>query len=137
MTDRIDDGCSLIKADRLGRARFTQKQRDAFLDAYEEGALSGPQFAKVHGLKYQTFASWRQKRTRQQNSTESPPPSESTFNLVEVGSGLVDPTKAVTPDTTLKIRLSGGAILEVSDPASAKLAAEVLVQLHPKLTQSC
>lgn len=55
MTDRIDGGGSLLKSDRLGRTRFTEEQRDAFLDAYEEGALSGPEFARVHGLKYQTF----------------------------------------------------------------------------------
>jgi hypothetical protein len=67
MTDRINENCSLLKSDRLGRARFTASQRNAFLDAYEKGALSGPQFAQVHGLKYQTFASWRQKRQRQKN----------------------------------------------------------------------
>ena len=84
MTDRINEDYSLLKSDRLGRARFTAEQRDAFLDAYEQGALSGPQFANVHGLKYQTFASWRQKRQRQREGLEAASPSsEPTFNLIE------------------------------------------------------
>lgn len=54
----------LIKMDCIGRVRTTAEHREALLTAYEESALSGPEFCKHHGIKYQTFASWLQKHRR-------------------------------------------------------------------------
>jgi hypothetical protein len=53
---------SLILQDRLGRMRFTREQRNTLQDAFEGSGLSGlsglsgPQFARLHGVAYQTFA---------------------------------------------------------------------------------
>lgn len=44
--------------------RVSDEQREALLDAYETSGLSGPQFAAQHGVNYQTFATWLQKRRR-------------------------------------------------------------------------
>ena len=137
MTDRIDDEGSLLKADRLGRTRFTPEQRDAFLDAYEQGALSGPQFAKVHGLKYQTFASWRQKRQRQREGLEIMPTQEATFNLIEASLEADTPPLIATTTAALNIRLPGGASLEVTDSSGARLAAEILDHLQTQNQESC
>ncbi|NJM38310.1 MAG: hypothetical protein HC845_10870 [Akkermansiaceae bacterium] len=54
----------LIKMDCIGRVRTTAEHRGVLLAAYEESALSGPEFCKHHGIKYQTFATWLQKRRR-------------------------------------------------------------------------
>ncbi len=134
MTDRITEDCSLLKSDRLGRARFTAAQRDAFLDAYEKGALSGPQFAQVHGLKYQTFASWRQKRQRQREDPEPTSPLEPTFNLIEANLEEEPASPSATARPSLGIRLPCGACLEVTDSSGARLAAELLnlLQSHPE-----
>ncbi len=59
---------SLIRQDRLGRMRFTREQRESLLDAYEASGLTGPQFAALHGVAYQTFATWAQKRRKQSSS---------------------------------------------------------------------
>ncbi|MCF6312677.1 MAG: hypothetical protein L3J39_09530 [Verrucomicrobiales bacterium] len=65
MTDSdLKEKAQLLKTDRLGRVRTPRDQRDAILDAFETSALSGIEFAQVHGIKYQTFATWRQKRRR-------------------------------------------------------------------------
>lgn len=52
----------LIRQDRLGRFRFSKEQREALLDAFESSGMSGTSFATAHGVKYQTFATWVQKR---------------------------------------------------------------------------
>lgn len=54
----------LIKTDRLGRIRIKPQHREALLDKFEQSGMSGQQFAKLHGIKYTTFASWNQKRRR-------------------------------------------------------------------------
>ena len=59
-----DEG-SLIKIGRMGRMRFTREQREKILDAYEASGSSGTDFAKIHGIKYQTLATWVQRRRRE------------------------------------------------------------------------
>ena len=52
----------ILKSDRRGRLRFTPEQRLALLDAYDASGLSGPKFAQLHGVNYQTFAGWFQRK---------------------------------------------------------------------------
>lgn len=52
----------LIKTDTLGRARRTREHRERILDEYERSGLSGAEFAALCGVKYQTFATWLQRR---------------------------------------------------------------------------
>ena len=53
-----------------GRVLTTQEQRRALLQAFENSGLSGPQFARVAGINYQTFATWRQQHKRQACETK-------------------------------------------------------------------
>lgn len=62
---------SLIKIDRMGRMRFTREQREKILDAYETSGASGTDFAKIHGIKYQTLATWVQRRRRERRLMQS------------------------------------------------------------------
>ena len=55
-----------LKSDALGRVQTPPEQREALLDAFEQSGLSGAAFARLHGLQYPTFMSWRQKRARKQ-----------------------------------------------------------------------
>ncbi|MBK1884431.1 hypothetical protein JIN85_18585 [Luteolibacter pohnpeiensis] len=64
MTTTKEDTGKLIRMDAIGRVRTSASQREALLDAYESSGLSGPEFAARHGVKYQTFATWLQKRKR-------------------------------------------------------------------------
>ena len=59
---------ALIKTDVLGRMHRTPEQRKKILQEYERSGLSGPKFAALCGVKYQTFASWLQCRKRPRNA---------------------------------------------------------------------
>lgn len=55
---------SIIKCDRKGRLRYTAECKQELIEAYEASGLSGPKFAELHGVKYQTLVSWLKKRRR-------------------------------------------------------------------------
>ena len=46
---------SLVKFDRRGRLRYAPEQKAALVEAYAASGLSGPKFAALHGVNYQTF----------------------------------------------------------------------------------
>jgi hypothetical protein len=71
MTDSTSDSnqfskpqYQILRTDVLGRVRTPPDLREVLLDEFEQSALSGAQFAKTRGLKYQTFATWVQKRKK-------------------------------------------------------------------------
>ena len=51
----------ILKADRRGRLRYTAEQKQVLVEAYEASGLSGPRFAALHGVHYQTLVSWLKK----------------------------------------------------------------------------
>lgn len=53
---------SLVKTDTLGRLRRSSQQRERILEEFEHSGLSGPKFAALCGVKYQTLATWLQRR---------------------------------------------------------------------------
>lgn len=53
---------SLIKTDVLGRMQRSRQQRERILEEFERSGLSGPKFAALCGVKYQTLATWLQRR---------------------------------------------------------------------------
>jgi DNA-binding transcriptional regulator YiaG len=62
-----------MKADRHGRLRFSPEQRSALLKAYQACGLSGPRFAALHGVKYQTLANWIQKSKQTEGAQAARP----------------------------------------------------------------
>ena len=112
----------LLKTDRRGRVRSTQQQRDAVLDAYEASGLSGPDFSRVHGINYQTFATWRQKRREQRESEAAKALGQQAITLVEV-------TPAKQTAHYLRIELPGGARVEINSDHQTRLAAQLLAEL--------
>ncbi|SHJ08661.1 hypothetical protein SAMN02745181_1156, partial [Rubritalea squalenifaciens DSM 18772] len=67
MTSTNSPGNPLIKTDCIGRVRLDKKHREALLDTFEKSPLSGTKFAALHGVKYQTFATWVQNRKRERD----------------------------------------------------------------------
>ena len=57
LTDEV-----ILKTDVLGRVKTPAARREGLLDEFERSGLSGRQFAELAGIKYQTFATWAQKR---------------------------------------------------------------------------
>lgn len=54
----------ILKTDTKGRVRTPAEDREALLDLFEQGGMSGAAFARLHGIRYSTFAQWRQRRDR-------------------------------------------------------------------------
>jgi len=119
----------ILKQDALGRVRVPKERREEMVDAFEASGMSGKAFAEQHGINYQTFASWIQKRRRargdykneemrrqlrassrefsaQKNSSRDAP-----LNLVEVN---VDSSLSGASLPALEIVLPGGAIVKIS-----------------------
>ena len=112
---------TILKTDTLGRREQTSpEQRDAWLDAFERTSMSGAAFARLHGIRYTTFAHWRQTRRRQRQATENK--SATFFEEVEVR----------CPDSDLvglSISLPGGASVTVTRPEQFPLVAALLKYL--------
>ena len=51
----------ILKRDAGGRVVVPVERQIELVREYERGGLSGPKFAAMAGLKYQTFATWRRK----------------------------------------------------------------------------
>ena len=87
---------TILKADRSGRLRLSPEQRFALLQAYQTSGLSGPRFAALHGVKYQTLATWIQKSKQ----TASLKPKRLLFIAAEVTTGPAPPGELLMVELT-------------------------------------
>ncbi len=60
---------TVLKTDAAGRIQMPPERREALLDEFERSGLSGAKFAKLAGVKYQTFAAWAARRRKQRGLT--------------------------------------------------------------------
>jgi hypothetical protein len=108
------------------------------LDAFDASVMSGKAFAKHHGINYQTFASWVQKRRRsrgddalrkcvgEQTLSDTP---KIALTLAEV---TVTPLlkNEISPSASpLKLTLSCGLSVKISDRAQLPLLLQLLTTL--------
>jgi transposase-like protein len=130
----------VLKSDALGRVKIDRSRREALLDEFEQSGASGPAFAKLIGVKYQTFASWRQKRRRlraaqpaKATTTMQPslPAAATALRLVEAVVESDCGQSLASGGESLCVHLPGGARVEVHDAKQAALAAELLKALVP------
>ena len=124
MTSTTETRLEILKQDRKGRVRTPKAKQEAILDEYDRSGMSGPEFAQYLGIKYQTFATWVQKRRKRKEG-----------GLV-VGKGVVGWLEAEvggeesrTGKSVLLVELAGGARFSVGDERGAILAATVLRHL--------
>lgn len=114
---------AIVRADRRGRLRYTEQQRDAMLEAFARSGLTGAKFAELHGVKYQTLTGWIQRRKRAARPRALPAPGA--FALVEVAT----PSAPANDGGVLTLRLPGGAEVHVADAAGIALAAALIREL--------
>jgi transposase-like protein len=118
----------ILKSDRRGRLRFTPEQRSAMLAAYDTSGLSGPKFAQLHGVNYQTCAGWIQRR----KCAHAP---------VAAGTGLFTLMEATAhahagpAGARLEVQLPGGVRLLIDNRSHLTLAAALIRELQ--LPSSC
>ncbi len=128
---------TVLKTDALGRITLSKEHRKALLDAFDESGLKGLEFARLHGVNYQTFASWVQKRRRERGlyPVEKPAINETLkLTLVEVDlPAAIEPpgAKDKTPAALVEILLPGGLSIRVTGSGSVPLAVELANALRP------
>ena len=125
------DEVVVLKQDGLGRVKTPAARREQLLDEYERSGLSGKEFTALVGIKYQTFATWAQKRRRQQPGAMPGKPADSVRWLEAVVAEAQNPGGKNT--VPMMLQLPGGARVEVADERQAVLAA-VMVRT---LARSC
>src|SRR6184192_2792841 len=94
----------ILPTDSRGRVRVSRERREQLLDEFEQCGMTGAQFAKTVGLKYQTFAFWRQQRQKRKPALASPaaPQKATTVEWLET---IIDKAHASAPGSMLMVRL--------------------------------
>jgi DNA-binding transcriptional regulator/RsmH inhibitor MraZ len=120
MTDTNESDVQVMKVDKRGRVRTPAKRRESLLEEFERSGISGRQFAELAGIKYQTFATWLQKRKRQRQ------PASKTADTVRWLEAVVAKAGSPVDKNSLVVLLPGGARMEVSDGKQAVLAGALV-----------
>lgn len=114
---------AILKSDRRGRLRYSKEQKSALVEAYQASGLSGPRFAALHGVNYQTLASWLQKHKQTASTAAGRQTPPSPFLLVEAEFHSMPPAGA------MELILPGGAKLAISVSGQIPLAAALIREL--------
>jgi len=115
---------AILKTDVLGRVKTPKERREQLLDEFEKSGLTGQKFAALVGIKYQTFATWAQKRRRARNAypaVKQPKQLRWLEAVVEQNSGDKRP---------LVLELPGEAKVQINNVKEAVLAAALLRALE-------
>ena len=104
--------------------RTSPERRQELLREFDRSGLSGPKFAALTGLKYQTLAGWLHKRRKQGNEV-APVAGGAIGPTVQWLETVIQSAQSATP-SALVVRLPSGATLEVATANQAPLAGAVL-----------
>jgi len=118
----------ILKTDTMGRVFTPLARREQLLDEFERSGLSGAKFAALVGIKYATFAAWAQARRRQRGTeatSKSPRKPAANMRWLEA---VVD--GAPSSGSALRLCLSGGTRLEISDATQIPLVVALLAALE-------
>ena len=118
----MNDG--IIKSDVRGRLHYSKEQKSALVQAFETSGLSGPRFAALHGVKYQTLANWIQKRKRAAAAAPPGLPSPAFLSLVPAE------LEAAGDGRAMEVLLPGGSKLVITAPGQIQLAVALIRALE-------
>lgn len=110
---------SIVKADRAGRTRYTDKYKAEVVEAFASSGLSGPAFARQCGVKYPTMAAWVAK-ARRQDVPRQDEQRPGAFIVAQIGQ------ESAVGDGVLEVRLPGGATAVAGTSRQVVLLAELL-----------
>lgn len=136
MTTLPAENGTILKVDCKGRVQMPPEKREQLLDEFEKSGLSGAKFAALSGIKYQTFAAWAARR-RAQRGLPSPAPNKKA-NPVRWLEALVSEATAPAGRALMpiKVNLSTGVWLELTQPSQVSLVA-ALIRALDKTSASC
>ena len=115
----------ILKSDGAGRVQTPAERQVALVREFERSGLSGPRFAAMAGVKYQTFATWRRKHG---GEAVSRPRVEGKLTLVEAVAGAGN-GNGNGNGNGVTIDLPGGARLCVQHAGQVTVAAALIKQL--------
>ena len=118
----------VLKQDAAGRVWTPPERREAVLDEFEKSGSPAAQFAAHVGVKYQTFATWVQKRRKARDGGGTDRSERQTPMVPRLETWVEATVEDVVDDSagTLVVHLPSGAHVEVSHAAQAKLVACLL-----------
>jgi len=117
----------MIKSDVRGRLHYSKEQRSALVKAFETSGLSGPRFAALHGVKYQTMANWIQKRKRAAAAVPPGLPCPAFLSLVPAE---IEAAAVAGAGRAMEVLLPGGAKLVITAPGQVQLAVALIRALE-------
>jgi len=122
----------VLKQDVLGRVRTPKARREELLDEFERSGLPGLKFAELTGIKYQTFATWAQKRRRQRGDYAAGKLKAAKKSVQWLEAVLAPAQGSVVKAGALilVLHLPGGVRVEISDVKQVEMAAALLRSLH-------
>jgi transposase len=130
-----------IKRDRLGRVTMSAEKRQELLETFDCSGMSGQQYAAHIGVKYPTFANWRQTRDRQRQSGQHPSGKPKKMVRTKAIQWLEATLENVETkqkgERGLYIELEEGARIEISNREQIELAAELLLTIIQQRRRAC
>jgi len=122
----------VLKQDVLGRVKTPKARREQLLDEFERSGLPGLKFAELAGIKYQTFATWAQKRRRQRGGYAAGQVTAAKKSVQWLEAVMrPSPGLAVKAGALLLVlHLPGGVRVEISDVKEVELAVALLRALQ-------
>ena len=126
MTDMQKSDGTILRTDARGRVRTPKARQERLLDEFARSGLSGPKFARLAGIKYQTFAAWALRRRKRAVTAPSAKPAEPVRWLEAV----VEPGPSGPNRNGLALLLPGGARLELSESTQLPLVVALLRALE-------
>ena len=123
----------ILKQDVLGRVKMPQARREQLLDEFERSGLPGLKFAALAGIKYQTFATWAQKRRRKRvaDAVGQVTAAKKSVRWLEAIMTPVPGAVVNAGALFLVLHLPGGVRMEISDGKQVELAAALVRALQP------
>ena len=121
----------VLKQDVLGRVKTPKARREQLLDEFERSGLPGLKFAELAGIKYQTFATWAQKRRRQRGDYAAGKMRAAKKPVQWLEAVLAPPGSGVNGGALfLVLHLPGGVRLEIGDVKQVEMAAALMRALQ-------
>ena len=122
----------VLKQDVLGRVKTPKARREQLLDEFERSGLPGLKFAELVGIKYQTFATWVQKRRRQRGDYAAGKISAAKKSARWLEAVMEPQAGSVVKagPLFLVLHLPGRTRLEISDVKQVEVAAALLRALQ-------
>jgi hypothetical protein len=118
----------VLKQDVLGRVKTPKARREQLLDEFERSGLPGLKFAELAGIKYQTFATWAQKRRRQRGDYAAGKLTAGKKSVQWLEAVLAPSAGAVVKmgGLSLVLHLPGGVRVEINDGKQVEMAAALV-----------